>query len=74
MSEGVFQSIAKQEPYEDLISKIDSCGTGKTLHSLSTLNDVETLSSHANVRGKKQATTQAKSQTTAQWPLSVRTG
>ncbi|KAB5554395.1 phosphotyrosine protein phosphatase I superfamily [Coniochaeta sp. 2T2.1] len=27
MSEGVFQSLAKKEPYKGLISKIDSCGT-----------------------------------------------
>lgn len=30
MSEGVFQSIAKKEPYKGLISKIDSCGTGNS--------------------------------------------
>jgi low molecular weight phosphotyrosine protein phosphatase len=29
MCEGVFQSIAKKEPYNELISKIDSCGTGE---------------------------------------------
>lgn len=29
MSEGVFQSIANKEPYEGLVSKIDSCGTGE---------------------------------------------
>jgi len=28
MAEGVFQSIAKEEPYKGRISKIDSCGTG----------------------------------------------
>ncbi|KAH6627190.1 protein-tyrosine phosphatase [Chaetomium sp. MPI-SDFR-AT-0129] len=28
MAEGVFQSLAKQQPYEDLVGKIDSCGTG----------------------------------------------
>ncbi|KAB5525597.1 phosphotyrosine protein phosphatase I superfamily [Coniochaeta sp. 2T2.1] len=27
MSEGVFQSLAKKEPYQGLIAKIDSCGT-----------------------------------------------
>ncbi|KAK4121270.1 protein-tyrosine phosphatase [Parathielavia appendiculata] len=28
MAEGVFQSLAKKPPYEGLIGKIDSCGTG----------------------------------------------
>ncbi|KAL2178169.1 protein-tyrosine phosphatase [Thermothelomyces heterothallicus CBS 202.75] len=28
MAEGVFQSLAKKEPYAGLIGKIDSCGTG----------------------------------------------
>lgn len=28
MAEGVFQSMAKKEPYKGLIGKIDSCGTG----------------------------------------------
>ncbi|KAK4174254.1 putative low molecular weight phosphotyrosine protein phosphatase [Triangularia setosa] len=28
MAEGVFQSMAKKEPYKDLVAEIDSCGTG----------------------------------------------
>ncbi|KAK0720933.1 phosphotyrosine protein phosphatase I superfamily [Lasiosphaeris hirsuta] len=28
MAEGVFQSIAKKQPYKDLVAKVDSCGTG----------------------------------------------
>ncbi len=28
MAEGVFQSLARKAPYEDLVGKIDSCGTG----------------------------------------------
>ncbi|KAK3296713.1 protein-tyrosine phosphatase [Chaetomium fimeti] len=28
MAEGVFQSLARKEPYSDLVGKIDSCGTG----------------------------------------------
>ncbi|KAK0635954.1 phosphotyrosine protein phosphatase I superfamily [Bombardia bombarda] len=28
MAEGVFQSMARKPPYKDLVSKIDSCGTG----------------------------------------------
>ena len=34
MSEGVFQSMARREPYKDLVSKIDSCGTGESVVSL----------------------------------------
>jgi low molecular weight phosphotyrosine protein phosphatase len=29
MAEGVFQSLARKPPYEGLIAKIDSCGTGE---------------------------------------------
>ncbi|OBT70458.1 hypothetical protein VE03_00015 [Pseudogymnoascus sp. 23342-1-I1] len=28
MSEGVFQSLAQEAPYADLVERIDSCGTG----------------------------------------------
>ncbi len=28
MAEGVFQSLARKPPYEELVGKIDSCGTG----------------------------------------------
>ncbi|KAK4448292.1 Low molecular weight phosphotyrosine protein phosphatase [Podospora aff. communis PSN243] len=28
MAEGVFQSMAKTEPYKNLVAKVDSCGTG----------------------------------------------
>ncbi|KAH6641798.1 phosphotyrosine protein phosphatase I superfamily [Chaetomium tenue] len=28
MAEGVFQSLARKEPYSELVGKIDSCGTG----------------------------------------------
>lgn len=28
MAEGIFQSLAKKEPYQDRIKRIDSCGTG----------------------------------------------
>jgi hypothetical protein len=28
MAEGVFQSLARKPPYEDLVGKVDSCGTG----------------------------------------------
>ncbi|KXX77816.1 Low molecular weight phosphotyrosine protein phosphatase [Madurella mycetomatis] len=28
MAEGVFQSLARKPPYEDLVGTIDSCGTG----------------------------------------------
>ena len=28
MAQGVFQSIVSKQPYEGLISNIDSCGTG----------------------------------------------
>lgn len=42
MSEGVFQSIATKEPYKGLISKIDSCGTGKLSAALCpTLHNVD---------------------------------
>jgi low molecular weight phosphotyrosine protein phosphatase len=27
MSEGVFQSLSKSDPYKDLVDRIDSCGT-----------------------------------------------
>ena len=33
MAEGVFQSLARKEPYSGLVGKIDSCGTGES-HSL----------------------------------------
>lgn len=61
MAEGVFQSIAKNEPYKGLISKIDSCGTGK---------DISLLVYNANIEltFEKRATTSAKSQITAPWP------
>jgi hypothetical protein len=29
MAEGVFQSLARKPPYDDLVGKIDSCGTGE---------------------------------------------
>ncbi|KAK0653013.1 phosphotyrosine protein phosphatase I superfamily [Cercophora newfieldiana] len=28
MAEGVFQSMAKKDPYKSLVGKVDSCGTG----------------------------------------------
>lgn len=28
MAEGVFQSLARKQPYKDLVGTIDSCGTG----------------------------------------------
>ena len=28
MAEGVFQSLARKPPYEELVGKVDSCGTG----------------------------------------------
>jgi low molecular weight phosphotyrosine protein phosphatase len=37
MSEGVFQSIAKEETYKDLISHVDSCGTGTETTHLTSL-------------------------------------
>jgi low molecular weight phosphotyrosine protein phosphatase len=33
MAEGVFQSMAKKAPYTELVSEIDSCGTGKLARS-----------------------------------------
>jgi low molecular weight phosphotyrosine protein phosphatase len=30
MAEGVFQSLARKEPYNELVGKIDSCGTGES--------------------------------------------
>lgn len=29
MAEGIFQSVAKKEPYSKYFGKIDSCGTGE---------------------------------------------
>jgi hypothetical protein len=31
LAEGVFQSLARKAPYEDLVATIDSCGTGAFL-------------------------------------------
>jgi low molecular weight phosphotyrosine protein phosphatase len=28
MAEGVFQALARKPPYEELVGKVDSCGTG----------------------------------------------
>ena len=36
MAEGVFQSLARKEPYGDLVGRIDSCGTGE-FHNTSSL-------------------------------------
>jgi low molecular weight phosphotyrosine protein phosphatase len=37
MAEGVFQSLARKAPYEELVGKIDSCGTGTFFASLISL-------------------------------------
>lgn len=29
MAEGIFQSVARKEPYSEYFGKIDSCGTGE---------------------------------------------
>ena len=41
MAEGVFQSLARKQPYEDLVGKIDSCGTGTYLFLPSFLSQAE---------------------------------
>ncbi len=33
MAEGVFQSLVKRGPYNGLVDKIDSCGTGELLQT-----------------------------------------
>ena len=30
MAEGVFQSLARKEPYSEVVGKIDSCGTSES--------------------------------------------
>jgi protein-tyrosine-phosphatase len=62
MSEGVFQSIARKEPYKGLISKVDSCGTGEAL-------PLPPYNLYVGLNLEKRATTSAKSQITGPWPL-----
>ena len=34
MAEGVFRSIVEKPPYNEIIGKVDSCGTGRVSHVL----------------------------------------
>jgi hypothetical protein len=62
MAEGVFQSMAKKEPYMNLVAKVDSCGTGKHPNVVHLLNLMIPNSFF------QAPTTSAKNPTTGQCP------